>query len=301
MDSYKIDYLKQLEAESIYIIRETAASFKNPALLYSIGKDSSVMAHLARKAFYPASMPFPLLHIDTGYKFEEMIAFRNYFSDKIGARLIVERNEEMISKGLHPHHYGTSRCCGYLKTAALLDALKKHQIDAALGGARREEEKSRAKERVFSVRSEFGVWDPKNQRAELWHLYNGKLKEGETMRVFPLSNWTEADIWTYIRLENIEVVPLYFAKKRAFVRRNGMIIPVDDTTQLKANEKVEQGMIRFRSLGCSPCTGAVESRASTLDEIVGEILSTKKSERQNRVIDLDSDSAMEEKKRQGYF
>ena len=301
MENYRIGYLRQLEAESIYIMRETMGEFKNPVMLYSIGKDSSVMLHLAAKAFYPGKIPFPLMHIDTGYKFREMIEFRNYYVDKIGARLIIERNEEMISKGMHPSLYGTDRCCGFLKTGALLDALRKHNFDAAFGGAKREEEKSRAKERIFSIRNEYGVWDPKNQRPELWHLYNCKLKEGETMRVFPLSNWTEVDIWTYVQLEKIEVVPLYFSKEREVVRKNGMIIPVDNATQLKGGEKIERAMVRFRSLGCSPCTGAIESKAQTVEEVVEEIITTKKSEREFRLIDLSSDSAMEEKKKKGYF
>lgn len=301
MENYRIPYLRELEAESIYIIREAQAEFKNPVMLYSIGKDSSVMLHLASKAFAPGKIPFPLMHIDTGYKFREMIEFRDYYTQKMGIRLLVERNEEMIAKGMHPSLYGTDRCCGFLKTKALLSALLKHGFDAAFGGARREEEKSRAKERIFSVRNEFGVWDPKNQRPELWHLYNCKLRGEETMRVFPLSNWTEGDVWAYIRLENIEVVPLYFAKERQIVRRRGMVIPVDESTRLKADEKIETKMIRFRSLGCSPCTGAIESKAATIDEILMEVLETKKSERENRVIDFGSDSSMEEKKREGYF
>ncbi len=301
MENYRIPYLRELESESIYIIREAQAEFKNPVMLYSIGKDSSVMLHLARKAFAPGKIPFPLLHIDTGYKFREMIEFRDYYTKKIGIRLLVERNEEMIAKGMHPSLYGTDRCCGFLKTKALLSALSKHRFDAAFGGARREEEKSRAKERIFSVRNEFGVWDPKNQRPELWHLYNCKLRGEETMRVFPLSNWTEGDVWDYIKLENIEVVPLYFAKERPIVRRRGMVIPVDESTHLKTDEKIEKKMIRFRSLGCSPCTGAIESKAATIDEILMEVLETKKSERENRVIDFGSDSSMEEKKREGYF
>jgi sulfate adenylyltransferase subunit 2 len=301
MENYHVHYLRELEAESIYIIREAVAEFKNPVMLYSIGKDSSVMLHLARKAFAPGRIPFPLMHIDTGYKFKEMIEFRDYYTQKMGIRLLVERNEEMIGKGMHPSLYGTDRCCGFLKTKALLSALSKHRFDAAFGGARREEEKSRAKERIFSVRNEFGVWDPKNQRPELWHLYNCKLRGDETMRVFPLSNWTEGDVWAYIRLENIEVVPLYFAKERQIVRRGGVVIPVDESTRLKAGEKIEKKMIRFRSLGCSPCTGAIESKAQTIDEILMEVLETKRSERENRVIDFGSDSSMEEKKREGYF
>lgn len=301
MGSYRIDYLRQLEAESIFIIRETLAEFKNPVMLYSIGKDSSVLIHLAKKALYPGKIFFPLLHIDTGYKFREMIEFRNYVADKMGVKIMVERNEPMIAKGMHPSLYGTDRCCGYLKTGALLNALSKYKFDAAFGGAKREEEKSRAKERIFSIRNEFGVWDPKNQRPELWHLYNGKLKEGETMRVFPLSNWTETDIWTYIQQEKIEVVPLYFSREREVVSRNGMIIPVDGSTKLKSGEKTEMKKIRFRSLGCSPCTGAIESNASNIDDVIHEVFASRTSERQHRLIDLSSDSAMEEKKKQGYF
>ncbi len=301
MESYKLNYLKQLESESIYIIREGTAEFKNPVMLYSIGKDSSVMLHLARKAFWPGKIPFPLMHVDTGYKFQEMIEFRNYYIDKIEARLIVERNEEWIKKGMHPSMYGIERCCGQLKTRALLDALQKHKFDAAFGGARREEEKSRAKERIFSVRDEFGKWNPKNQRPELWSLYNTKLGSGETMRVFPLSNWTEVDIWTYIKMEKIEVVPLYFSKEREMIRRNGALIPKDKFTNLKENEKTEKKIISFRYVGCSPCTGAIESTAVTVDDILQEVLHTKKSERENRIIDLGCDSSMEDKKKQGYF
>lgn len=301
MDSYRIDYLKQLEAEAIHIIRETVAEYQNPVMLYSIGKDSSVMVHLAAKAFYPGKIPFPLMHIDTGYKFKEMIEFRDAFVKTKGVRLIVERNEEMIGKGMHPSQFGTDRCCGYLKTTALLNGLKKHNFDAAFGGARREEEKSRAKERIFSVRNEFGVWDPKNQRPELWHVYNCRLREGESARVFPLSNWTEADVWTYIQSEKIDVVSLYYASEREVVVRNGVIIPISNDTEIRDGETKQRMMVRFRSLGCSPCTGAVRSDATTLEKIVSEIQTTTKSERQNRVIDLSSDSAMEEKKRQGYF
>ena len=300
-ESYRINYLRELESESIYIIRETVAEFEKSVLLYSIGKDSSVLLHLIKKAFFPGKCSIPLLHIDTGYKFKEMIEFRNYFSDKIGATLIVERNEKMISQGIHPLLYGTDQCCGFLKTQALLDALKKYQFDAAFGGARREEEKSRAKERVFSLRNKFGVWDPKNQRPELWHLYNCKLKKDETMRVFPLSNWTELDVWHYIKLENIEVVPLYFSKTREVVVRNKILIPIDKYTKLQKGEKTVTKKCRFRSLGCSPCTGVIESQASTVEEIISELILTRKSERENRVIDLGSDSSMEEKKKQGYF
>ena len=285
-------YLRQLEAEAIYIIRETVASFENPVMLYSVGKDSSVVVRLATKAFFPAKVPFPLMHVDTGYKFPEMYKFRDEFCEKNNLRLIVERNEEWIKRGAHPSKLGTDKCCQHLKTQALLDALKKHNFDAAIGGARREEEKSRAKERVFSLRDKYGQWEPKNQRPELWELYNTFINEGETVRVFPLSNWTELDIWKYIRLENIPVVPLYFAKQRTVVGNNGILVPSDEG---------ERRMCRFRSLGCVPCTGAIESTADDLDKIVEELSHINRSERENRIIDLSSDSSMEEKKRSGYF
>jgi sulfate adenylyltransferase subunit 2 len=308
MNSYNLSYLKQIEAESIYIIREVVAEFKNPVMLYSVGKDSSVMIRLAQKAFYPGKFPFPLMHIDTGYKFPEMYEFRDRFCSQIGAKLIVERNEAWITKGCHPLNLGTDRCCGYLKTQALLDALRKHEFDAAFGGARREEEKSRAKERVFSLRDEFGQWDPKNQRPELWNLYNARLNEGQSVRVFPLSNWTEVDIWQYIKLEKIPVVPIYFAMEREVIRRNGVLIPVDsypksihDENKVKRDEVIETIMCRFRSLGCVPCTGAIESTATTLDSLILDLINTRKSERENRIIDLGSDSAMEDKKKEGYF
>jgi sulfate adenylyltransferase subunit 2 len=308
MNSYHLSYLGQLESESIHIIREVAAEFKNPVMLYSVGKDSSVMVRLAQKAFYPGKFPFPLMHIDTGYKFPEMYVFRDTFCKKIGARLIVERNEEWIKKGCHPLKFGTDTCCGYLKTQALLNALKKHNFDAAFGGARREEEKSRAKERVFSIRDSLGQWDPKNQRPELWDLYNSRLNEGDSVRVFPLSNWTEVDIWQYIKQENIPVVPIYFAQKRDIIKRNEMLIPLSSYSTVENSskttlekDKIENVMCRFRSLGCIPCTGAIESNATTLDDIIVEVINTKKSERENRLIDLGSDSAMEDKKKEGYF
>jgi sulfate adenylyltransferase subunit 2 len=293
-------HLRELESESIYILRETVAQFRNPVLLYSIGKDSSVLVHLARKAFYPGPLPFPFLHVDTGYKFKEMIEFRDRFVKSIGARLIVHRNEDAIAAGAHPLKLGVARCCGQLKTAALLTALDKHQFDAAIGGARREEERSRAKERVFSLRDSFGQWDPRRQRPELWTLYSGAIHEGETMRVFPLSNWTESDIWQYIVQENIEVVPLYFAKERLVVQRNGTLIPADDALHLKDGEVPEKMLVRFRTLGCSPCTGAVGSCASTLEEIAAEAGSAKISERSTRIIDHGANT-MEDKKREGYF
>ncbi|MGD0020724.1 MAG: sulfate adenylyltransferase subunit CysD [Smithellaceae bacterium] len=308
MSSYSMPYLKQLESESIYILRESAAEFKNPVLLYSAGKDSSVLVHLALKAFYPGKIPFPLMHVDTGFKFPEMYAFRDAFCKKSDLRLIVERNEEWIAKGCHPLKTGVDKCCSYLKTGALLSAIKKHGFDAAIGGARREEEKSRAKERVFSLRDAFGQWDPKNQRPEVWDLYNTCINEGETVRVFPLSNWTEKDIWQYIKLENIPVVPIYFALERKVVRRNGILIPL--TASLvkdkhsaghTGNEPVETVRCRFRSLGCIPCTGAIASTATSIDEIIAEVIMAKKSERENRVIDLTGDASMEQKKKEGYF
>ena len=295
-----IDHLKTLESESIYILRETAAQFRNPVLLYSIGKDSSVLVHLARKAFYPGLLPFPLLHVDTGYKFKEMIEFRDKFAESIGARLIVHRNEEAIASGAHPMKLGVARCCGQLKTAALLAALEKGGFDAAIGGARRDEEKSRAKERVFSYRDAFGQWDPRNQRPELWNLYNGQIHEGDTMRVFPLSNWTEQDVWQYIRQENIPIVPLYYAKERRVIRRGNNWIPVEESTRIQEGEIEETRWVRFRTLGCAPCTGAVLSTATSMDEIVTEASTTTRSERETRVIDHGANT-MEDKKREGYF
>ncbi len=295
-----IDHLKTLESESIYILRETAAQFRNPVLLYSIGKDSSVLVHLARKAFYPGLLPFPLLHVDTGYKFKEMIEFRDKFAESIGARLIVHRNEEAIAGGAHPMKLGVARCCGQLKTSALLAALEKGGFDAAIGGARRDEEKSRAKERVFSYRDAFGQWDPRNQRPELWNLYNGQIHEGDTMRVFPLSNWTEQDVWQYIRQENIPIVPLYYAKERQVIRRGNNWIPVEESTRIQEGEIEETRWVRFRTLGCAPCTGAVLSTATSMDEIVTEASTTTRSERETRVIDHGANT-MEDKKREGYF
>ncbi len=308
MNVYSLSYLKQLESESIHIMREVVAEFKNPVMLYSAGKDSSVMVRLAQKAFYPGKFPFPLMHVDTGYKFPEMYEFRDKFCGQIGAKLIVDRNEEWIAKGCHPLKIGVDKCCSYLKTKALLDAIRKHGFDAAFGGARREEEKSRAKERIFSLRDEFGQWDPKNQRPELWDLYNTRINEGETVRAFPLSNWTEQDIWHYIKHEHIPVVPIYFAMSRRVIRRNGILIPVssssmvgDDRQDKFAEEKIETMTCRFRSLGCIPCTGAIASTAATIDDIIREVEAAKKSERENRVIDLTSDSSMEQKKKEGYF
>lgn len=308
MSSYSLPYLKQLESESIHIMREVAAEFKNPVLLYSVGKDSSVLVRLALKAFYPGKIPFPLMHVDTGYKFPEMYAFRETFCRQIDVRLIIEGNEEWIKKGCHPLKIGVDKCCSLLKTGALLTALKKHGFDAAIGGARREEEKSRAKERVFSLRDAFGQWDPKNQRPEIWNLFNTRINEGETMRVFPLSNWTEKDIWNYIKLEEIPIVPIYFARCRQVYRRNGILIPLAESSTIEnqnANggekENVETVLCRFRSLGCIPCTGAIESSAVSIDDIIAEVRTARKSERENRVIDLTSDASMEQKKKEGYF
>jgi sulfate adenylyltransferase subunit 2 len=298
MSGYSLPYLKHLESESIHIMREVAAEFRNPVMLYSVGKDSSVMLRLAQKAFHPGRIPFPLMHVDTGYKFPEMYEFRDRMARELGFRLIVERNEAWIAKGCHPLETGVDKCCSHLKTGALLDAIEKHGFDAALGGARREEEKSRAKERVFSLRDRHGQWDPKNQRPEIWDLFNTRINEGETVRVFPLSNWTEQDIWQYIKLERIPVVPIYFAMERTVVRRNGILIPVPED---HAGEPVERVRCRFRSLGCMPCTGAVASESVTLDGIIAEVAAAKKSERENRVIDLTSDSSMEQKKKEGYF
>lgn len=295
-------YLQQLEAESIYIIREVAAQFERPAILYSVGKDSSVVVRLAQKAFAPAVPPFPLLHIDTSYDYPEMYSFRDTITDQTGMKLLVYRNEDAIRNNANPFSLGTQKCCGLLRTKALLDGLAQHQVDAAIGGARRDEERSRAKERVFSFRDAFGQWDPRNQRPELWNLYNGKINKGECMRVFPLSNWTEFDVWLYILFEQIPVVPLYFAKARPAVRRNGAIETyIEGITRLTPGEKVEDIICRFRSLGCTPCTGAIESRASTLEEIVEEMFGFNLSERAGRIIDYDTDGSMEIKKREGYF
>lgn len=306
--TYALSYLKQLESESIHVMREVVAEFQNPVMLYSVGKDSSVMVRLAQKAFHPGPIPFPLMHVDTGYKFPQMYQFRDEFCESIGARLIVERNEEWIEKGSHPARLGNDKCCGYLKTGALLEAIRKHGFDAGFGGARRDEEKSRAKERVFSLRDEFGQWDPKNQRPEIWDLYNTAINPGQSVRVFPLSNWTELDVWTYIKLEEIPVVPLYFAQGRRMVERDGVLIQadkldvVDPDGSLGIEEKdIQTVSCRYRSLGCIPCTGAVRSTAQTIDDIIAEVAQAKKSERENRLIDLTSDSSMEQKKKEGYF
>ncbi len=300
-EHYRICTLDLLEAESIHIIREVASEFENPVMLYSVGKDSTVMARLAQKAFHPGKVPFPLLHVDTGFKFPEMYEFRDLFAEETGLEVRVHKNVRAIEQGVNPYDLGTVKCCGHLKTQALLDALAEGEYDAAFGGARRDEEKSRAKERVYSFRDRHGQWDPRNQRPELWNLYNGRIDKGESIRVFPLSNWTELDIWTYIHRERLPVVPLYFAKERDVIRRNGQLIPVYPGSRTLPGETPEPVMCRFRTLGCIPCTGAVESTASTLPEIIGEMMTARNSERITRVIDYDQDSSMEQKKREGYF
>jgi len=300
--SYSLTHLKQLEAESIHIIREVAAEFQNPVMLYSIGKDSSVMVRLAQKAFHPGRLPFPLLHVDTTWKFREMTAFRDRFTKENGFDLLVYTNQEGVREGINPFDYGSNKYTGIMKTQALKDALNKYAFDAAFGGARRDEEKSRAKERVYSFRDRLHQWDPKNQRPELWNLYNGKVNKGESIRVFPLSNWTELDVWQYIHLENIPIVPLYFAAPRPVVERDGTLIMVDDDRmRMRPGEKPQMKVVRFRTLGCYPLTGAVESTATTLPEIIQEMLVARNSERQGRMIDHDEAGSMEQKKREGYF
>jgi sulfate adenylyltransferase subunit 2 len=301
MPRLTLSHLRALEAESIHIFREVAAEFARPVMLYSIGKDSSVMVRLAQKAFHPGKIPFPLLHIDTTYKFNEMIAFRDNFTSRIGARLIVHTNLKAIGEGASPFLLGTQKCCGQLKTRALLDALAEGGFDVAFGGARRDEEKSRAKERIFSFRDQFGQWDPKNQRPELWNLYNGRIDKGESIRVFPLSNWTELDVWQYIHLENIPVVPLYFAKDRPMLVRGDSLLPLDHNPPLLPGEKPQMVRCRMRSLGCTYCTGAIRSDADTVPKIVQEMMLFRRSERENRVIDHDQEGSMEVKKREGYF
>ena len=298
----KLTHLKQLEAESIHIIREVAAEFQNPVMLYSIGKDSAVMLHLARKAFYPGRLPFPVLHVDTGWKFREMYSFRERMVEEMDLDLLVHMNPDGVAQGIGPFTHGSAVHTDVMKTQGLKQALDKYGFDAAFGGARRDEEKSRAKERVYSFRDKHHRWDPKNQRPELWNIYNGKVHKGESIRVFPLSNWTELDIWQYIYLESIPIVPLYFAAERPVVNRDGSLIMVDDERMpLNPGETPEMKMVRFRTLGCYPLTGAVESTAATLPEIIQEMLLTRTSERQGRVIDHDQAGSMEEKKRQGYF
>jgi len=295
-------HLKRLESESIEIMREVVAEFRNPVMLYSIGKDSSVMLHLAIKAFYPAPVPFPLLHVDTTWKFREMIAFRDDTVRRLNLNLFVYINQEGLDRGISPFASGSSLHTHVMKTEALKQALDKFGFDAAFGGARRDEEKSRAKERIFSFRSKDHVWDPRDQRPELWNLFNTRVRQGESIRVFPLSNWTELDVWTYIMLEGIPVVPLYFAKERPVVERNGTLIMVDDDRMpLDAGEKPQMRLVRFRTLGCYPLTGAIESPATTLPEIVTEMAAARVSERQGRLIDTDEAASMEKKKREGYF
>ena len=296
-----LNHLQALEAESIAILREAVAEFARPVMLYSIGKDSSVMLRLAQKAFFPGKIPFPLLHVDTSYKFPEMIAFRDAYAKEIGAELIVHRNEEAIAAGANPYTLGTQNCCGLLKTRSLLDALAEGEFDAAFGGARRDEEKSRAKERVYSFRDASGQWDPKNQRPELWSLYNSRLRKGESIRVFPLSNWTELDIWLYLHAEKIPIVPLYFARERPLVVRGGQRTLYHDGMKLLPGEEVRTEKVRMRSLGCLPCTGAMPSEADTLPKIIEELLTFRRSERENRAIDHDEEGSMEVKKREGYF
>ncbi len=302
MSARALTHLEQLEAESIHIIREVAAEFERPVLLYSIGKDSSVLLHLARKAFFPGPLPFPLLHVDTTWKFRDMIAFRDRIAREFALNLIVHTNEEGRAAGVSPFTHGSRRYTDIMKTEALKTALEKHRFDACFGGARRDEEASRAKERVFSVRDRNHRWDPKNQRPELWSLYNGRINPGEEVRVFPLSNWTELDVWQYVHLQNIDIVPLYFAAMRPVVERDGMLIMVDDERmELAAGETPRMRSVRFRTLGCYPLSGAIESRAATVPEIILEMLAAKHSERQGRLIDHDASGSMERKKREGYF
>jgi len=297
----RLSHLRLLEAESIHIIREVASEFERPVMLYSIGKDSSVMLRLAQKAFYPGPIPFPLLHIDTGFKFREMLAFRDDMARSIGAKLLVWRNEPAIAAGTNPIVLDTKRCCGLLKTQALLDALRHYKFDAAFGGARRDEEKSRAKERIYSFRDGAGQWDPKNQRPELWNVYNARIHPGESIRVFPLSNWTEMDVWQYIHEEKIPVVDLYFAKERPMYVRGDALLPIEQEFVSLPGEKPQLVKSRLRSLGCSPCTGAIRSDAETIPDIIAELVSFRSSERANRAIDHDQEGSMEIKKREGYF
>jgi sulfate adenylyltransferase subunit 2 len=297
----RLNHLRALEAETIHILREAAAEFARPVMLYSIGKDSSVMLRLAQKAFFPGKIPFPLLHIDTSYKFPEMIEFRDACMRQIGAELIVHKNQAALDAGASPFSLGTQKCCGLLKTKSLLDALAEGSFDAAFGGARRDEEKSRAKERIYSFRDMHGQWDPKNQRPELWNIFNSRIDKGESIRIFPLSNWTELDVWLYIYTENIPIVPLYFACEREVVVRGGAILLVYSQEQLLTGEKTQLMKCRMRSLGCVPCTGAIQSDADTVPKIIEEMVSFQRSERENRVIDHDEEGSMEIKKREGYF
>jgi sulfate adenylyltransferase subunit 2 len=301
MSRFTLSHLRALEAESIHILREVVAESARPVMLYSVGKDSSVMVRLAQKAFHPGKIPFPLLHIDTTYKFREMITFRDEFVRDIGARLIVHTNQKAIDDGASPFRLGTQKCCGLLKTRSLLDALAEGGFDVAFGGARRDEEKSRAKERIFSVRDQFGQWDPKNQRPELWNLYNGRIDKGESIRVFPLSNWTELDVWQYIQVEDIPIVPLYFAKERPMLVRGDSLLPLDHNPPLLPGERPQMIRSRMRSLGCTYCTGAIRSDADTVPKIIQEMMLFRRSERENRIIDHDQEGSMELKKREGYF
>ena len=302
MNEYTLTHLKQLEAESIHIIREVAAEFDRPVMLYSIGKDSAVMLHLAMKAFYPGRPPFPLLHVDTTWKFKDMIAFRDRMAHDLGLDLIVHVNPDGIAQDINPFVHGSEKHTDIMKTEGLKQALNQYQFDAAFGGARRDEEKSRAKERVYSFRDQNHRWDPKNQRPELWNIFNGKVNKGESIRVFPLSNWTELDVWQYIYMEDIPIVPLYYAAMRPVVERDGVLIMVDDERMpMRPGEEPEMKMVRFRTLGCYPLTGAVESTATTLPDIIQEMLLTTTSERQGRVIDHDQAGSMEKKKKEGYF
>jgi sulfate adenylyltransferase subunit 2 len=297
----RLNHLKALEAESIYILREAAAEFARPVMLYSIGKDSSVLLRLAQKAFFPGKIPFPLLHIDTSYKFPEMIEFRDRYTRELGAELIVHKNQEALDAGANPFALGTQKCCGLLKTKALLDALASGGFTAAFGGARRDEEKSRAKERVYSFRDVHGQWDPKNQRPELWNIFNARVDKGESIRVFPLSNWTELDVWLYIYVEKIPIVPLYYAREREVVERDGSIVLIHSRNELRPGERTKFLKCRMRSLGCVPCTGAIRSEAEAVPKIIEELISFRRSERENRAIDHDEEGSMEVKKREGYF
>ena len=297
-----LTHLQRLEAEAIHIFREVAANFANPVMLYSVGKDSSVLLHLAMKAFFPARPPFPLLHVDTTWKFREMIAFRDQMAARLGFELLVHTNEDGVRQNINPFDHGSNNYTHIMKTVGLRQALDKYGFDAAFGGARRDEEKSRAKERIFSFRNAQHSWDPKHQRPEMWKIYNTRVSPGESIRVFPLSNWTELDIWQYILQEDIPIVPLYFARQRPVVERDGMLIMVDDDRlKLRPDEVVQERMVRFRTLGCYPLTGAIDSDAASLDEIVGEMLTARTSERQGRLIDRDESGSMEKKKREGYF
>ncbi len=303
MPSYSITHLRQLEAESIHIIREVVAEFENPVMMYSIGKDSSVMLRLAIKAFAPGALPFPLLHVDTSFKFPQMYEFRDRLEEDMGVRLIVHRNEEAFDEiGRDPSNWTCTLCSNLLKTQGLLQALRKYEFDAAFGGARRDEEKSRAKERIYSFRDQHMQWDPKGQRPELWNLYNSRHNRGESFRVFPLSNWTELDVWHYLYVEKIELVPLYFAEERPVIERDGILLWAGELVKPHKGEKVETRMVRFRTLGCQFCTGAVESTATTLEEVIEETMLARQSERQSRAVDRESgDGSMEDKKREGYF